>query len=146
MALLPRFGVTLLVDVRTSPYSRYSPQYNHEALSRSLPEGMDYLYLGHALGGKPPPEGEHAIPNYDELAARPAFAHGLEELLALRREHVVCLLCAEEEPRQCHRSRLVGAKLLAWHGVEVQHLRHDGRVEPQSALEAEEKQQLRLFE
>jgi uncharacterized protein (DUF488 family) len=80
------------------------------------------------------------------MAARTAFQQGLEELLALRRERVVCLLCAEEDPRKCHRSRLLGAKLLAWHGVDVQHLRHDGRIEPQSALEAEEQQQPRLFE
>jgi len=145
VALLRRVGVTRLVDARTAPYSKYSPQFNHEPLSRSLPEDIAYVYLGHALGGKPPADGAHALPDYEEMAARPAFQRGLEELLALRHNQVVCLLCAEEDPRKCHRSRLLGAKLLAWHGIDVQHLRHDGRVEPQSALEAEENQQPRLF-
>lgn len=145
VALLRRFGVTRLVDVRTAPYSKYSPQFNHEPLSHALPAEIAYVYLGHSLGGRPAPEGTHAAPDYEELAARPTFRQGLEEALALSREHVTCLLCSEEEPRKCHRSRLLGAKLLAWYGVDVQHLRHDGRVEPQSALEAEENQQLRLF-
>ncbi len=146
MELLRRFGVTVVVDVRAAPYSKYAPQFNHEALSRGLPEGVRYVYLGHELGGRPAGDQEHQTADYEEMAARPAFGHGVEELLRLRTAGVVCVLCAEEEPRKCHRSRLIGAKLLAWHGVDMQHLRHDGRVEPQSALEAEGNQQLRLFE
>jgi len=143
--LLRRYDVAVLADARTAPYSKYSPQFNHEALSRALPGEIRYVYLGHELGGKPGGDQAHETPDYEEMAERPAFRHGLEELLRLRDEGVVCLLCSEENPRKCHRSRLIGAKLRAWHGVDVQHLRHDGSVELQSALVAEENQQLRLF-
>jgi len=143
--LLRRFGVTVVVDVRAAPYSKYAPQFNHDALSHGLPEGVRYVYLGHELGGKPAGDQLHQAIDYEEMAARPAFREGLEELLRLRTAEVVGVLCAEEDPRKCHRSRLIGAKLLARHGVEAQHIRHDGNAEPQSALEAEENRQLRLF-
>jgi uncharacterized protein (DUF488 family) len=35
--LLDENGVLLLVDVRTSPASRFNPQYNKENLERELP-------------------------------------------------------------------------------------------------------------
>ena len=34
--LLDLFGVMILVDVRSSPYSRYNPQFNKEMLAASL--------------------------------------------------------------------------------------------------------------
>ena len=52
--LLGRYRIETLVDSRSQPYSRYSPQFNKEALSRStLEAGVDYVYMGDALGGRP---------------------------------------------------------------------------------------------
>ena len=36
LALLDRHGIQLLIDVRSSPYSRYVPQANRQALARTL--------------------------------------------------------------------------------------------------------------
>src|SRR6184192_1423153 len=49
--LLQAHGVEMLVDVRTMPRSRYNPQFEREALARSLAAaGIDYLHLKE-LGG-----------------------------------------------------------------------------------------------
>ena len=46
-ALLQQHNAVTVVDVRTSPHSRYSPQFNHAALRDSLEAlGIDYVFSG----------------------------------------------------------------------------------------------------
>ena len=54
LALLLERGVDEVVDVRSSPFSRFTPQFNHDALGDALHEaGIDYVFLGGELGGRP---------------------------------------------------------------------------------------------
>ena len=54
LALLKQHGVTAVADVRSAPYSRYMPQFNHDALQGVLEAGgIEYVYLGGELGGRP---------------------------------------------------------------------------------------------
>ena len=51
LALLRDVGITAIADVRSSPYSRFNPQYNREALELSLCDaGIGYAHM-RALGG-----------------------------------------------------------------------------------------------
>ncbi|MDE2901056.1 MAG: DUF488 domain-containing protein, partial [Chloroflexota bacterium] len=53
-ALLQRHDVAAVADVRTAPYSRYTPHFNHDALRDALEAGgLDYMFLGGELGGRP---------------------------------------------------------------------------------------------
>jgi uncharacterized protein (DUF488 family) len=76
-----------------------------------------------------------AEPDYEERARSPEFLAGLEELLELAAERRTAILCAEEDPRRCHR-RLLITPALERRDVEVVHLRGDGRVESESSLSA----------
>jgi uncharacterized protein (DUF488 family) len=50
LALLHRHGVELLIDVRSTPYSRYVPQANRESLARDLEtNGIAYRWMGDLL-------------------------------------------------------------------------------------------------
>ncbi|MEX2426100.1 MAG: DUF488 domain-containing protein, partial [Thermomicrobiaceae bacterium] len=52
--LLHRHGISCLVDVRTSPYSRFSPHFRKRDLEAHLRDaGIDYVFLGEELGGRP---------------------------------------------------------------------------------------------
>ena len=54
LVLLHQYGIEMLVDVRSAPYSRYSPQFNRELLAPSLEaEGIGYAFAGEYLGGRP---------------------------------------------------------------------------------------------
>jgi uncharacterized protein (DUF488 family) len=54
IALLRQHDITLVADVRSQPYSRWTPQFNREILARDLEEaGVAYVHLGDALGGRP---------------------------------------------------------------------------------------------
>jgi uncharacterized protein (DUF488 family) len=52
LALLRRHAVEVVVDTRSSPYSKYVPQFDKELMQRSLEQaGIRYLFLGAELGG-----------------------------------------------------------------------------------------------
>jgi hypothetical protein len=52
--LLHQHEVATVLDVRSTPYSRYNPQYNRETIQRTLEEaGIAYAYAGDYLGGRP---------------------------------------------------------------------------------------------
>jgi uncharacterized protein (DUF488 family) len=54
LALVRRHGVEVVVDTRSSPYSKYVPQFDKEPIQRSLEKaGVRYLFLGAELGGRP---------------------------------------------------------------------------------------------
>jgi len=137
--LLKAHGVRLVVDVRAVPFSRANPEANQQTLARALKEaGIEYVWMGDRLGGKP--RGRKGPLNIAEKLEDPRFWEGIEALLKLKEEVPFALLCAEEDPRRCHRRFLVTRALLE-KGVppeEVLHLRHDGRVETEAELLAEE--------
>jgi len=137
VGLLLQHGIELVVDVRSSPYSRYVPQANREALARTLEAaGLAYRWMGALLGGKP----EGTVGDYDELRASPGFQQGVETLLALAAEHRCVMMCSEGDHRQCHRHKLITPVLLD-QGAHVLHIQPDGSL----VDEDREPRQLALF-
>ena len=132
IGLLQRRGVRALVDVRSQPYSRWVPAFNREALQGGLQEaGLTYVFLGEALGGRPADpalyNGEGQVPDYDRIAATPAYQAGLTALLRLADQASVVIMCSEADYHACHRSRLITPSLLAL-DVRVIHILPDGRT------------------
>jgi uncharacterized protein (DUF488 family) len=141
--LLDDNNIMLLVDVRTSPYSRYNTQFNKESLESLLPQhSIQYANAGRYLGGRPsdptcyksrtlPAEGTdylHEV-DYPEVMKRPWFVRGIDRLLELADEQTTAIMCSEEDPAQCHRHHLIAKYLIAEHPeVTVRHIRGDGTV------------------
>ena len=152
---LPRFlellrgvGIEVVADVRSQPFSRFSPHFRRRELQSQLVEaGLDYLFIGEELGGRPrEPElydGQgHVL--YGELAETERFRAGLRLLLEEAGSRRVAMLCAEEDPSGCHR-RLLVARVLADQGVEVTHIRGDGSTVAETELAARGPVQSALF-
>ena len=130
--LLRQHHVTAVADVRSAPYSRFNPQFNREPFSDALEtHGIRYVYLGDALGGRSddPACYEDGRVRYDRVAATEAFKRGLARVLRGAARRRVALMCAEQEPLDCHRTLLV-AHALDERGVEVGHIHADGALEP----------------
>jgi uncharacterized protein (DUF488 family) len=137
LALLRQHGIQMVIDVRSSPYSRYVPQANRETLSRALESvGIAYRWMGDRLGGKP----EGVVPDYDKLRTSPAFQQGIADLLKLAVNLSTALMCSEGDHRQCHRHKLITPALLD-QGVHVLHIQPDGSL----IDEDKEPRQLTLF-
>ena len=125
--LLKNGGVELLVDVRSMPYSRRHPQFGKERLAKSLEAtGLSYVWEGAALGGKGG--------SYTEAAQRPAFTEALDRLIDRAKTTTVCLMCAEKEPLDCHRTVLVSRRLVE-RGAAIEHLLADGSTRPHAEIE-----------
>jgi uncharacterized protein (DUF488 family) len=143
VALLRRHAIALVVDVRSQPYSRWTPQFNREPLRRDLEEaGLAYRFMGDVLGGRPtdPALYTAGAPDYGRMEEGAAYQAGIEALLELARAERVAVMCSEGDPRHCHRHRLIAQTLLK-RGVRVLHVTPDGET-----LEAEPvAHQLSLF-
>lgn len=126
LAVLNRYGTDYLLDVRSSPYSRYKPDFSKDNLDAYLRQaGIRYVYLGDALGGRPAdPTCYDAAGkvDYTAIVGRPFYQEGLERVVkgysqALR----ITLMCSEGKPELCHRSKLIG-KSLNERGIPVVHI------------------------
>lgn len=137
VALLRQVDVDLLVDVRSIPRSRATPQFNLDVLPGSLAtEGIGYQHL-RALGGRrhhaknAPPSTNTlwrvlAFRNYADYAETEAFRSGLDELIALSSAHRCAIMCAEAVWWRCHR-RIIADYLLA-SSIPVEHIMALGTV------------------
>ena len=131
--LLKAGGVEAVVDVRSTPYSRRFPQFGRERLAQSLSAaGILYRYEGAALGWRNPRTARATT----TLAERPDFKEALDRLVAGSADATLCLMCAEKEPLDCHRTVLVSRRL-AERGAAIEHLLADGKHKPHAVLEEE---------
>ena len=85
LELLRPGGVSLIVDIRSFPRSRHTPQWNREALEAFLPTHGFRYHLLRALGGfrKPRPDSSNlgwrnaSFRGYADYMETPAFEAGL---------------------------------------------------------------------
>jgi uncharacterized protein (DUF488 family) len=131
-ALLQQHGIEVLADVRSTPFSRFNPQFNRASLAHSMTSaGMQYEFLGEELGARSndPACFENGRVSYARLAATPLFRRGLERLRAAAATRRVAMMCAEREPLDCHRTILI-ARELEREGETITHILADGTLEP----------------
>jgi len=149
LGLLETNGVRTVVDVRTMPYSRYSPQFNKSDLDKALAaRDIKYLFAGKCLGGRPadptcyksgilPVEGTdylHEV-DYSEVMKRDWFLKGIQRLLELADRQTTSILCSEEDPARCHRHHLISRYILAQDPeADVRHIRGDGTIYPATTI------------
>jgi hypothetical protein len=130
--LLKGYGIEVVVDTRSHPYSRHAPRFNARALEAALTkDGIGYLFFGGELGGRP--EGEEFYDDsgrvdYALLGCSEPFLDGISRLEKEIRARTVVLLCSEENPLRCHRRLLVG-RALEELGFTLQHIRGDGSIQ-----------------
>jgi uncharacterized protein (DUF488 family) len=130
--LLQVHEVSMVIDVRSVPYSRRFPDFSRESLGRSLAaQGFGYLFQGEELGARPrdPSCYVNGRVQYRTVARLPAFRAGIDRVLSEARTNRVALLCAEREPLACHRALLVARELEA-RDAAVVHILADGTLEP----------------
>jgi uncharacterized protein (DUF488 family) len=135
--LLNKHSIQVLVDVRSHPYSRYVPHFNGPEVANAVRHSkITYLFMGKELGGRP--EGEkfydaedHVI--YSRVAESPLFLKGIERLEGIGSATRAAIMCSEEDPTSCHRHLLIG-RVLNERGINVLHIRGDGRIQTELEL------------
>jgi uncharacterized protein (DUF488 family) len=126
--ILLAHSITMLVDIRRIPRSRHNPQFNSDALEKSLREGgIGYVHLNE-LGGLRRPAKDSKNTGWKNLSFRgyadymqtEEFEAGLDRLIALARSGSVAIMCAEGNPYRCHRSLVADA--LTVRGIRAVHI------------------------
>lgn len=134
LAILRAHRIECLADVRTIPRSRHNPQFNAEALEKSLPmAGIAYTRLPR-LGGLRRPRKDSknlawrndSFRGYADYMETAEFEKGIAELLVLARDRRTAILCAEALYVRCHRSLISDA--LVCRGVDAVHLVDEKRA------------------
>lgn len=107
-----------LIDARSSPYSRYS-HFSRPQMQRWCEhEGVFYDFAGEVLGGR-----------CDLSAVNPAFVARLRRVVDASLREPVALMCAEGDPRVCHRTTKLAAALLVTYGITAVSILRDGNDE-----------------
>jgi uncharacterized protein (DUF488 family) len=124
--LLNSFHIEMVADVRTIPKSRHNPQFNMDELKGRLKAyGMGYIHMA-GLGGLRHTNVDSINTGWKNLSFRgyadymqgPDFKNALEQLIAIARQKLTVIMCAEAVPWRCHRSLISDALLIRNFNVE----------------------------
>ena len=125
LEILQAHQIAYLIDVRSSPYSKYKPEFSKKPLQNVLESGgIRYVFMGETLGGQPDDESCYVDGkvDYEMLSQKAFYKRGIERLHnAAGSGNRVVLMCSEGKPENCHRSKLIGQTLTS-EGIEVLHI------------------------
>jgi len=141
LQLLRLAKIEALVDIRSNPNSSWVLYAKKQDLKKLLQSaGIKYLYMGDVLGGQPsdpecldPQTGKI---DYQLIQRKDSFQQGITRVINGCKKYRICLMCAEENPAHCHRSLLV-SDTLSRKGINVLHIRGDGRIQTDEELSKE---------
>lgn len=121
IALLNEYEIDTLVDVRSQPYSRFSPDFCRERLSAILNRrGIRYEFMGNSLGGRPAdsqcytysPQRKQKLLDAKKCETKDFYRNGIARLkMALAAGSRIVIMCSELEPHDCHRGYVLGKTL-----------------------------------
>jgi len=123
--LLDKHEIDIVIDIRSCPYSEYTPQFNKEVFKQSIEDSKrSYVYKGNYLGGDvvAPFLSVGKKVDFKKLLSTTDFSCGIltvEDLVACG--YRGALVCSEKNYKQCHRSYAVG-KYLEQLGYEIIHI------------------------
>ena len=130
VAAIAGLGIHTVIDVRSSPYSHHSPEYDCTAIEARLKkDGILYKSYAEEFGARqenPAFYSRDGIMDFECFAKSDQFLRGVEKVCKAMEEGVA-LMCKEEQPIDCHRAILV-ARAFHDRGYEVKHLCPDGII------------------
>jgi uncharacterized protein (DUF488 family) len=139
LELLRAHTINCIVDVRSVPASRFSPQFGKARLASFLKEnGIEYLHFGEEFGARrtnPEQLDEEGRVDFEKVRATAAFKSGVARLQkGVDHGFRIALMCAEADPLSCHRFAMISGALEE-SGFDVQHILKDKSLVSNPALE-----------
>lgn len=135
---IKNFGISCVIDVRSSPFSNYYADYNKDTLERTLKE-HNILYRNYAneFGARQTNPAFYSgdIVDFDKFIKSAQFLEGVSKVKkGIERGYKFVLMCAEKDPIKCHRSIMLG-KGFSENGFDVKHIVSKKELESQKELE-----------
>jgi uncharacterized protein (DUF488 family) len=139
LSLLKKHGITCIVDVRSVPFSKYTPQYNKDDLKKFLHESrIYYIFMGEELGARRSDKllysGDGNL-DFDKVSKTSLFQTGIDRIKSgIDKGYNIAIMCTEKDPIECHRNILV-ARGLYRQNIEIYNILESGKVETQEQIE-----------
>lgn len=139
LGLLTAHDINCVVDVRSVPASKYTPQFNMEPLRWFLrSHNIQYLHFGEEFGARRTDcLNANEQVDFEKAVETSSFMHGVERLMTgLNKGFHISLMCSEANPLECHRFSLV-SRYFYDNGWDVQHILKDAGLASHKSLEDE---------
>lgn len=133
--LLQNNNIDTIVDVRSTPYSKFASQYNRENLKRYLKEkSICYLFMGDSLGARHEDKSllfDDGKVNFKKVQQTKSFQEAITRLeKGIIKGYNISLMCSEREVFDCHRFGLV-SEFLSKNSININHIYPDKIVSQQ---------------
>ena len=134
-------NISVLVDVRSFPFSSYYTDYNKDILANTLKQsGIRYRHYDQEFGARQENRSYYTPAGYLDFSLfchSECFLQGVSKLCAgMERGYTFALMCAEKNPISCHRAILV-SRAFAQRGYPVIHLLPHGKTLTQEEIDAQ---------
>lgn len=138
LKLLNLYNIDYVLDVRSTPYSQYTCQFNKDVINEFLcKNGIKYYPMGAYFGARQSDRGlynEDGYLDFEKTRESEQFIIGQNSVLkGLELGHRIALMCTEKDPFDCHRAIMV-ARSFELIPVCVSHIHLDGHLETQKEL------------
>lgn len=137
--LLKLYGINYVLDVRSTPYSKYAEQFNRESIYEYLKKTeINYSYMGDFFGARLDDTylyNDSGCLDFEKVIKSDKFCRGMDNvILGLERGNKIALMCTEKDPIDCHRAIMV-ARGFSLNGIEVEHILQNGKLQSQKELD-----------
>ena len=155
--VLKKYNINCLIDVRSTPKSSYYTEYNKENLSKLLKEhNIVYRNYKNEFGARQDNcefYTKEGYLNFEKFSSSKQFEEGVKKIkLAISMGFNVCIMCAEKNPWDCHRTIMVAHNIEKFN-LEAKHILSTGETVSQKDIDNmliekyfPKKDQLSLFE
>ncbi len=111
--IVKKYKINCIVDVRSIPYSKYSPQYNKENIKKLLKiNKINYIYMGKEFGAMRTAKTLYTKEGYvdfEKVKYDKDFKLGINRIkVGVEKGYKIAFMCAEKIPSDCHRCILIG--------------------------------------
>ena len=106
LTILRHWNIDCIIDVRSTPYTSYTPHFNKKELHKRLLEhSINYLHFKEEFGARSDDETMYTNGQIDfkKMTQRPIFQEGVARLKkGVEKGYTIALMCACAHPLSCH--------------------------------------------
>jgi len=138
--LLNMHNINYVIDVRSTPYSKYAQEYDRENIKNILKQNnIEYCFMGKSFGARQDDRTLYTTSGYldfEKVAMADKFNVALSSVKRGMENNNIALMCLEKAPIDCHRAILVGNAFYRAN-CNVEHILEDGILKNHDQLNLE---------
>lgn len=138
--LLKKNNINYVIDVRSTPYSKYAQEYDRENIENVLKQNnIKYSFMGKHFGARQEDKAlytEEGYLDFEKVVKTDKFNAALNNVKKGMENNNIALMCLEKKPIDCHRAILVGNAFYKA-DCNVEHILENGDLENHEQLNLE---------